>query len=137
MAFLLLKKTSYRHPAFIAGSPYLAFMGYVYIVTNKHHTVFYTGVTNDIERRIGEHKAGVGSAFSSKYRCNMLLYTQQYMTMVEAIAAEKTIKRWKRDWKINIIKEINPDMIDLAADWFNEADLESIIQEYKNRKVVS
>jgi putative endonuclease len=109
-------------------------MGYVYIVSNKHNTVFYTGVTNDIERRAGEHKAGVGSIFTSKFKCNVLIYFEQYMTMGEAIAREKLLKRWKRDWKLDLIKTDNPDMLDLAADWFNQEQLDAIIAEYKNRR---
>ena len=116
-------------------SPYLAGMGYVYIVTNKHRTVLYIGVTNDIERRICEHKAGVGSSFSSKFKCTFLLYHQQYMTIVEAIEAEKQMKKWKRDWKIELIKQNNPDMLDLAADWFTEEQLKSAVDEYKRRKL--
>lgn len=115
-------------------SPYLASMGYVYIVANKHRTVLYIGVTNDVERRICEHKAGVGSSFSSKFKCTDLLYHQQYMTMIEAIEAEKQMKKWKRDWKIILIKQDNPDMIDLAADWFTEEQLKAAVEEYKRRK---
>lgn len=110
-------------------------MGYVYIVSNKYKTVFYTGVTNDIERRTGEHKAGVGSMFTSKFKCNVLLYFEQYMTMGEAIDREKLLKRWKREWKLDLIKENNFEMVDLAADWFTKEQLAAIIEENKRRKV--
>ena len=52
----------------------------------------------------------------------------------EAIAREKLLKRWKRDWKLDLIKTDNPDMLDLAADWFNQEQLDAIIAEYKNRR---
>ncbi len=54
--------------------------------------------------------------------------------MGEAIAREKLLKRWKRDWKLDLIKTDNPDMLDLAADWFNQEQLDAIIAEYKNRR---
>lgn len=109
-------------------------MGYVYIVANKHLTVLYIGVTNDIERRICEHKAGIGSTFTSKFKCNILLFHEQYFSMGEAIEREKQMKKWKRDWKIELIKQENPEMLDLAIDWYNEDQLNLTREEYKKRK---
>jgi putative endonuclease len=86
---------------------------YVYIITNKINTVFYTGVTNDLNRRIYEHQEKLISGFTSKYNINKLIYFQEFSTPVEAIEAEKKIKGWTRDKKINLIKSINPAFIDL------------------------
>jgi putative endonuclease len=97
----------------------------IYIVSNKHHSVFYIGVTNDLERRILEHKAGIGSVFTSKYILNELLYYEKFQTMSQAIEREKQLKNWHRQWKINLILTINAKMIDLAKDWFDSDTITS------------
>lgn len=97
----------------------------IYIVSNKNHSVFYIGVTSDIERRTLEHKAGIGSVFSLKYILNELLYHEKFQTMSQAIEREKQLKNWHRQWKINLILTINPDMIDLAKDWFDAETINS------------
>lgn len=96
--------------------PYPTF--YVYIISNMGHTVFYIGVTNNIKRRILEHKKGAGSDFTSKYNLKYLLYYEIFDDMNNAIKREKSLKNWHRDWKMNLIKEKNPEMKDLAHDWF-------------------
>ena len=78
--------------------PTLLYTYHVYIVTNKNRTTFYIGVTNDIRRRILEHKAGVGSAFTSKYNLTDLLYCEEFDEIKIAIAREKQLKNWHRDW---------------------------------------
>ena len=90
----------------------------VYILSNSHRTVLYVGVTSDLEKRVKEHKAGEGSAFASKYNLTFLLYYEEYEAMQQAIAREKVLKAWKRDWKWNLIKESNPSLKDLAENWF-------------------
>ena len=95
----------------------------IYIISNKHHSTFYIGVTSDLEHRILEHKAGIGSSFTSKYILNELLYYEKFQTMIQAIEREKQLKNWHRQWKINLILTINAEMNDLAKDWF---DLETI-----------
>lgn len=91
---------------------------YVYILTNQNRTVLYTGVTNSIERRTYEHKEGTGSSFTSKYKCRHLLYYEEHNDIRFAIAREKQLKNWKRDWKVQLIKTMNPDLRDLAAEWW-------------------
>jgi putative endonuclease len=91
--------------------------GCVYIMSNKNRTTFYIGVTNDLERRVMEHRSGEGSAFTSKYNLFDLVYFEIISGFQNAIAREKQLKRWHRQWKINLIKEENPEMKDLAADW--------------------
>jgi putative endonuclease len=75
--------------------------------------VFYVGITTDLSRRVWEHKKGKGSTFTSKYNLTILLYAEEHQTIEEAIKREKLVKRWKRKWKMNLIKTINPDLVDL------------------------
>ena len=87
----------------------------VYIMTNRSGTL-YTGVTNDLSRRVYEHRQGIGSAFTAKYRIKHLIYVEEYSDVREAIAREKQIKRWRRSKKIALIESLNPDWEDLSAD---------------------
>lgn len=84
--------------------------GYVYIITNKSRSVLYTGVTSNLNRRIHEHKTGEGSIFASKYNCKFLLYYQFFEDIESAIHREKRIKKWNREWKDDLIKELNPEL---------------------------
>jgi len=79
----------------------------------------YTGVTNDIERRVHEHKNHVVPGFKAKYRINQLLYFEEHDTPSAAIAREKQIKGWRRNRKIGLIQSVNPNWKDLAADWYS------------------
>ena len=87
--------------------------GYVYIMTNKRYGVLYTGVTADLPFRVTQHREGKGGAFTAKYRCKMLVYVEQFATIEEAIAREKAIKAWKREWKIEAIEKQNLSWDDL------------------------
>lgn len=87
--------------------------GWIYILSNKRRTVFYTGVTSDLLQRIYQHKFENGSKFTQKYNVHDLLYYEEFPTMYEAINAEKKVKKWKRDWKIDLIKSMNPEFNDL------------------------
>lgn len=86
---------------------------FVYIMTNKYNTVLYTGVTNDLMRRVWEHKEGFGSTFTSRYRVNKLVYYESYENINLAIAREKQIKGGSRQKKINLLNSLNPDWKDL------------------------
>ena len=86
--------------------------GYVYIMSNKHRTTFYIGVTNNIARRVSEHRAGM-SAFTKRYNLHHLVYYEEITGIRKAIAREKQLKNWHRDWKINLIRSANPEMKDL------------------------
>lgn len=90
---------------------------FVYIMSNKNTTTFYVGVTNDLERRVKEHKSGKGSDFTSKYQLTYLLYYETISDINTAIKREKQLKNWHRNWKLNLIKELNPKLVDLAKDW--------------------
>ena len=87
--------------------------GYVYILSNFKRTVFYIGVTNDLEKRIGQHRDNIASKFTSKYKVYYLMYFEEFQSIQLAIAREKQLKRWHRDWKINLIKSVNPELKDL------------------------
>jgi len=85
---------------------------YVYIITNKSFTL-YVGVTNDLSRRIFEHKNKLVVGFASKYNINKLIYYEIFNNPNDAIEAEKRIKGWSRKKKINLIKNINPNLEEL------------------------
>ena len=90
---------------------------YVYILTNKTNNVLYIGVTNDLERRVYEHKNKLVEGFTAKYNLSKLVYFKETGSIESAILREKQLKRWHRDWKINLIKEKNPEFNDLSEDW--------------------
>jgi putative endonuclease len=95
--------------------------GCVYIMTNKMHTVLYTGVTSDIIGRVWKHKNKVyPKSFTAKYNCNKLVYYFFYPHIEEAIAAEKSIQAGNRKNKIKLINSINPEWIDLYDGLINE-----------------
>ncbi len=91
---------------------------YLYMITNKKDGVLYIGVTNNLERRMLEHKNKLIKGFSSKYNLNKLVYFEIYQFINDAIRREKLMKKWKRQWKINLIVEENPNWNDLSKDWF-------------------
>lgn len=90
---------------------------FVYILSNKHRTVFYIGVTNDIQRRVAEHKDFKGSSFCKRYNVTDLMYYEYTHDIYAAITREKQLKNWHRDWKINLIKQDNPEMKDLSLEF--------------------
>jgi len=87
--------------------------GWVYILTNKPSGVLYTGVTSDLARRMFEHQGGLTKGFTHKYNAHRLVWYERYGDITEAIAREKAIKNWKRDWKVRHIEDMNPDWRDL------------------------
>ena len=86
---------------------------YIYIVTNSHNNVLYIGVTNDLTRRIYEHKNKIQKGFTRKYNLNKLVYYEVYGDIKDAIAREKQIKGWKRQKKDELINFMNPLWNDL------------------------
>lgn len=87
--------------------------------------MFYVGVTNNIERRMYEHKNNIFKGFSNKYSCKRLLYYEEIGDVYLAIEREKQLKRWHRSWKKNLIRENNPNFFDLSRDWFSTGDPET------------
>ena len=92
-------------------------MYFVYILTNKTNKVLYTGVTNNLERRLYEHKNHLVDGFSSKYNTNKLVYYEVSESVESAIAREKQIKAYRRDKKIALINESNNEWKDLSLEW--------------------
>jgi putative endonuclease len=88
---------------------------FVYILCNSKGTL-YIGVTNDVERRLGEHKNGLGSQFTSKYGVSRLVYCEAFPNARDAIAHEKRLKGWTRVKKIALIDERNPAWVDLTLE---------------------
>ena len=89
---------------------------YVYIMTNKSRTL-YTGVTNNLERRVYEHKHKLIEGFTSKYNITKLVYYEAFGDIREALAREKQIKGWLRVKKIALIESVNPEWKDLSEGW--------------------
>ncbi|KHK92438.1 GIY-YIG nuclease family protein [Novosphingobium malaysiense] len=87
--------------------------GWTYILTNKPRGVLYIGVTSNIAARIAQHRSGTGSAFCRRYGLNRLVLVESHAEILSAIAREKALKAWKRDWKIRLIERNNPDWTDL------------------------
>ncbi|AJR02840.1 GIY-YIG nuclease family protein [Siansivirga zeaxanthinifaciens] len=91
---------------------------YVYIITNKSHGVLYIGVTNHIDERVKEHKLKVyPKSFTAKYNCDKLIYFETFNQADNASLREKQFKKWKRDWKIKLIEDMNPSWSDLSINW--------------------
>jgi putative endonuclease len=90
----------------------------VYIMTNSRHTLLYTGVTNDLQRRVEEHKSGKESAFTKKYNVNKLVFYESGDDINTAIAREKQIKAGSRKKKIDLINNMNPEWKDLSKDFW-------------------
>ena len=88
---------------------------YVYIVTNRTHTL-YIGVTNDLFRRITEHRDGVTPGFTSKYKIDRLVYFEHFNEIGYAIAREKQLKGWRRQKKVALIEKENPRWVDLTLE---------------------
>src|SRR3954466_2568227 len=89
---------------------------YVYI-TGSRSGVLYVGMTNDLERRVREHKGKVVPGFTARYRVDQLVYCKAFATPGEAMAAEKRIKGWRREKKVALIESTNPTWRDLSSDW--------------------
>ncbi|MEW6180274.1 MAG: GIY-YIG nuclease family protein [Chloroflexota bacterium] len=93
----------------MSKSPY-----FVYILTNSYNTVLYMGVTNDLIRRMNEHKNGIGSKFTSRYRVHKLVNVESTESVESAIGREKQIKGWSRAKKVSLIESVNPEWKDLS-----------------------
>ncbi|TSA33713.1 MAG: GIY-YIG nuclease family protein [Porphyromonadaceae bacterium] len=92
------------------------YLFFIYIMANKHNNVLYVGVTNDIVRRVNEHREHLIQGFTSKYNVSKLVYYESFDFIDEAIKREKQLKEWKREWKENLIKRNNPEWKDLSED---------------------
>ena len=89
---------------------------FVYILASKPNGTLYVGVTNNLARRLSEHKAGLVPGFTRKYEVDRLVYFETFDSILEARAREHALKRWRRAWKIALIEKQNPDWRDLAGE---------------------
>ena len=93
-------------------------MWFVYIMSNKSSGVIYIGVTDNLDERVKEHKLKIRpNAFTARYNCYKLVYFEEYKNAVEAMIREKRMKKWKREWKVELIVEMNPSWMDLSMNW--------------------
>jgi putative endonuclease len=90
----------------------------VYIVASGRNGTLYTGVTSKLGVRVEQHKLDTFAGFSKQHGCKTLVWFERHASMNEAIAREKQIKRWRRDWKLALIETENPDWRDLSEEWF-------------------
>ena len=90
----------------------------VYITTNKPQGTLYIGVTSNLQRRIIEHKSEMIDGFTKKYNLKKLVYVEQYNYIYDALEREKQLRRWHREWKINLIETQNPKWLDLYEAFF-------------------
>ena len=96
---------------------------FVYFVTNGNNTVLYIGVTNDLHRRVLQHKTHEFEGFTDDYNAIRLVYWEKFGSIGNAIAREKQLKRWRREKKLWLIANMNPQWRDLAADWYGTQGL--------------
>ena len=89
---------------------------YIYFLTNKNNNVLYIGVTNNLYRRLSEHKQKLIDGFTKQYNCYKLVYWEEYRDIKDAIKREKQLKNWHREWKNNLVKENNSEWRDLSDD---------------------
>jgi len=90
---------------------------YVYILASRRNGTLYIGVTNDLSRRIAEHKAKLVPGFTRRYGVDKLVHVDAFTSVLEARSYERVLKRWKRSWKLELIEKDNPDWRDLSEDW--------------------
>ena len=99
-------------------------------MSNKPNGVIYIGVTDYLEARVLEHKEKVfKKSFTAKYNCDKLIYFEEFKDGNKAAIREKQLKKWKRDWKLNLINDMNPDWMDISLNWKN-----SVNSVYKTKR---
>ena len=103
------------------------------MMSNSNRTVLYVGVTSELKIRVLKHKAGVGSVFTSRYNLHDLMYFETIPRIGDAIKREKQLKNWHKDWKWDLIKGMNPELKDLAADWFTVEEIEEYKRSFKEK----
>jgi len=89
--------------------------GYVYMTASQRNGTIYIGVTNDLGRRIPEHKSGASSRFTARYGVRRLVWYEEHFDIRDAIQREKSLKRWPRRWKIDLIEKTNPEWNELLV----------------------
>jgi putative endonuclease len=90
---------------------------WVYILTNKHCTTLYIGITNSLSRRLHQHRFGALEGFTKRYHLNRVVWIEHFRSVSDAIACEKRLKGWRRSRKVALIEQTNPRWLDLSDDW--------------------
>src|SRR5262245_28375464 len=108
-------------------------VSYVYMMGSASRRALYTGVTAPLYKRVWEHKNNLGGFFTTKYKCNRLVYFEQFSNVETAIGREKEIKGWRREKKNRLVESVNPGWKDLAAGWYPETLLKDGIPVEFNR----
>jgi putative endonuclease len=93
---------------------------WVYVLASRKHGTLYVGMTSDLSGRVFEHREGLTPGFTSRYGVRTLVYFESFGIVDEALAREKQLKRWRRDWKINLIERSNPEWVDLFDGIFHQ-----------------
>ena len=99
--------------------------GWVYIMANRYRGGMYVGVTADLARRVGQHREGIGSTHVVDFDKRRLVYAERHEDIEQAIAREKLVKKWRREWKFALIEADNPEWLDMWEQWYpagNEAE---------------
>ena len=99
-----------RHPGATEAGYNVGY--YVYLLANRRYGTLYIGVTNDLVRRVHEHRIKAVAGFTARYGVDRLVWFERHDDPISAIAREKELKKWRRDWKIRLIEEQNPDWTD-------------------------
>ena len=110
-------------------------MYYVYIMTNRRNGTLYTGVTNQIWRRVREHREELNEGFTQKYGAKRLVYYETHGDITRAIQREKTVKKWPRKWKLDMIESINPQWLDLYEVIHEQGNLLCIDPKSKSGRI--
>jgi len=97
-----------------------AMVGFVYILSNHARTTFYIGVTRNLHHRMEQYRTGYGSEFCRKYQLIDLVYFEICPTLADSIRREKQLKNWRRQWKIDLIRTVNPELKDLTGEIMNQ-----------------
>ena len=118
MATVDAREAMAQLPLMVGPNAFIA----VYILASGRNGTLYTGVTSNLSDRVLQHKHGTFEGFSKTYGCKRLVWYEAHPTMLEAIRREKQIKRWKRDWKLQLIEAENSEWRDLSGPWFEVAD---------------
>ena len=95
--------------------------GWVYIMANRYRGGMYVGVTSDLTRRVWQHREGEGSIHVADFNKKRLVYAERHDEIEPAIAREKLVKKWRREWKFALIEADNPDWLDLWEQWYPSA----------------
>ena len=104
---------------------------YVYILASKRNGTLYIRVTNYIERRVAEHKQGVHDGFTKKYGIKLLVHIEWFSDIRDGITREKQLKKWNRQWKLELIDKKNPEWVDLSTIGYNTRNLDSRVPRFR------